>query len=352
MQRMFAFDPNRYAAEFASREYVRIPNGLAADYLACLRRQVGRNLETGLMANFAIGDKQQAMYEFPDATHLREFLDTVGVVCGLDPDQLVISERHIKAYEADADPYPLAHKDRLATQVAVGFSVHVPAGSTLALWPGAERDINQFNTSTELRKSLRPDQLPETTLKGVAPVEIQDAPGDVMLFRGNSIWHLRNRGAGTVMVYFNLNAYHCDPLGEDPRTPEYQIRTRQMAAAAEEQVAESIPVLGRRVDYIHHRYNRHWQELTGVVLWGEKHFTIDEEELRALKAMDGQRPVREVIRVVKGSDGLLKKIRQLAERGIVDLLPASHAGFARPAQDNTAASRVAGQPPVPAGPVA
>jgi hypothetical protein len=39
MQRMFTFDPKRYAAEFVSWEYVRIPNGLAADYLASLRRQ-------------------------------------------------------------------------------------------------------------------------------------------------------------------------------------------------------------------------------------------------------------------------------------------------------------------------
>jgi hypothetical protein len=355
MKRMFTFDPTPFAAELAAKEFVRIPQGLTPTYLDSLRRQVNKNLETGLMANFAIGDKQQAMYQFPDHEHLREFLDMVGKVCGLEPDLLVISERHIKAYEADADPYPLAHKDRLATQIAVGFSVNVPAGSTLLLWPNAERGTNPFNTSTELRKSLRREQLPETTLKGVAPVEIQDAPGDVMMFRGNSIWHLRNHAAGTVMVYFKLNAFHCDPLGEDPRTPEYQARTRQLAAAADEVVMEAIAVLGRRVDYIHHRYNRHWEELTGVVLWGEKHLTIDEEELQALKAMDGKRTVREVIRAVKGGaddEALLKKLRQLAERSIVDLLPAPAVGHVHADKESTAArspaafAAVAGRPVV------
>jgi hypothetical protein len=333
MKRMFTFDPGSYAAAFAAREYVRIPHGLNPEFLAGLQRQVGINLETGLMANFAIGDKQQAMYQFADEEYLREFLAMVGAVCGLDPARLMISERHIKAYEADADPYPLAHKDRHATEVAVGFSVHVPAGSTLILYPGAEREINPFNTSTELRKSLRSEHLPENTLKGVAPVEIQDAPGDVMMFRGNSIWHMRYRGAGTVMCYFKLNTFNSDPLGEDPRTGEYLARTRQLAAAADAVLAGAVPVLGRRVDYLQHRYNRHWQETTGVVLWGEKHFTIDEQELQALEAMDGRRTVREVLLAVGGGDSdpaLLKKIRQLAERGVVDLLPVPEAAAVRP----------------------
>jgi hypothetical protein len=277
------------------------------------------------MDKFAIGDKQQALYQFPDDDYLKEFLRTVGALCGLDPAKLVISERHIKAYEDNADPAPLAHKDRLATQVAVGFAVRVPPGSTLVLYPNAERSINPFNTSTELRASLRPENLPETTLKGVRPVEIQDGPRDVMVFRGNTIWHLRARPAGTVMVYFKLNAFHCDPLGEDPRTAEYQARARRLASQKNDEVGEAIPVLGRRVDYLHRRYNRFWQEVTGVVLWGEKHFTIDEQELQALKAMDGQRSVNAVIRAVTGKAQdpvLLNKLHRLAERGIVDLLPA------------------------------
>jgi hypothetical protein len=325
MKRMFTFDPSRYAAEFAAKEYVHIRGGLAAEFFAAARAQVEKNLQTALMPKFAIGDKQQAMYEFPDQAYLREFLEGVGGICGLDPARLVISERHIKSYEADAAPYPLAHKDRYATQVAVGFSICVPQGSTLVIYPGAQRDLNPFNSSTELRKSLRPEWLPETTLKAAQRVEIQDAPGDVVMFRGNSIWHLRERPAGTAMLYFKLNAFHSDPMGEDPRTAGCQARTNQQAAAPDDQLRQAVPILGRKVDCIVRRCNRHWQETIGVVLYGEPHFTIDEQELALLKALDGKRTVRAAIEVlIGGSDDrvLLKKIRLLAQRGIVDLLPA------------------------------
>jgi hypothetical protein len=326
MKRMFSFDPEKYAAEYAAKEYVHIRHGLKPEFLAEARRQVGKNLDTGIMEKFAIGDKQQAMYRFADEEYLREFLETIGAICGLDASRLVVSERHIKAYEADADPKPLAHKDRFATQVAVGFSIEVPAGSTLVLYPRAERDINLFNTSTELRKSLRPDGLPEARLKDATRVEIQDAPGDVMMFRGNSIWHMRERPAGTIMLYFKLNDYHCDPLGEDPRTPQYRACTRALAAAPTEQIIDAVPILGRRVDYIHHRYSRDWSEVTGVVLWGENHLTIDDEELKLLKAIDGERSVRSVVRAVAGGTDdrvLLDKLRQLAQCGIVELLPSA-----------------------------
>src|SRR5262245_14767880 len=114
MKRMFTFDPSRYAATFAAQEWVHIPQGLSEGYFAAACRQVEDSLRTSLMKDFAIGDKQQAMYQFPDDDHLGEFFSVVGGVCGLDPARLVLSERHIKAYEAGAAPDPLPHKDRCA----------------------------------------------------------------------------------------------------------------------------------------------------------------------------------------------------------------------------------------------
>ena len=83
-----------------------------------------------------------------------------------------------------------------------------------------------------------------------------------------------------------------------------------------------IPLVGRRVDYIHRQYTRQWDEVLGAVLWGERHFTIDEQEYRALKAMNGTRTVRDVIATMNGSANnrdCFNKIRRLAKRGIVDL---------------------------------
>jgi hypothetical protein len=326
MTRMFTFDPAEHAAAFAAQEYVHIRQGLTEEFFAVVCRQVDEYQRASpLGQKFAIGDKQQALYHFPDEGDcLGQFLDAVAGVAGLDPTRLVVSERHIKAYGADADPEPLAHKDRFATELAVGFSVHVPAGSTLVLYPGADRAVNPFQSSTELRASLPPERLPELTLRGVRPVEIQDRPRDVVLFRGSTIWHLRRRPARTVMLYFKLNAFHCDPLGEDPRAAEFRARTLGLAAADDARLAEAVPILGRRVDYVHRRYNHHWQEVLGAALYGERPVTLDEHEFRALRAMDGRRTVAAVARAVGLSPAdLFARVRRLAGRGLVDLLPAA-----------------------------
>ena len=81
-------------------------------------------------------------------------IETVAAVCGLHPRDVVLSERHIKVYEPNAVPDPPAHKDRFASQIAVGFSVHVPEGSTLVFYPYDHLEINPFNSSTELREPL------------------------------------------------------------------------------------------------------------------------------------------------------------------------------------------------------
>ena len=330
MTAMFAFQPQKYAAAFAKEGFVHIRQGLAAEFYQVLARQVDDYLAGDLLADFAIGDKQQALYEFPGgADYHGELVDAVGGVCGVEPGRLVLSERHIKAYEAKAIPDPLAHKDRFASEFAVGFAVRVAPGSTLALYPYEEQDVNPFNSSTELRASLRPECLPETTLRSARRVSIMDAPGDVIIFRGRSMWHLRSRPAGTVMLYLKLNSYNCDPLGEDPASTAVRIHTTEALALPDAEMAHMIPLLGRRVDYVQRRYNRDWQEVAGVVLWGQRHFTIDQEELRILQALDGRRSVEKMIEALDlpiGREACAAKLRSLAARGVIDLVSAHAVG--------------------------
>jgi hypothetical protein len=126
------------------------------------------------------------------------------------------------------------------------------------------------------------------------------------------------------MLYFKLNALNCDPLGEDRRTPEFARRTQAALELDDGQLARLVPMVGRRVDFIHRLYNRDWREIIGVVLWGEKHFTIDEDELAMLRAMDGRRTVGDVAAVTgaggTNGDSALSKVRRLARRGVIDLL--------------------------------
>lgn len=321
---LFKFDPAQYADHFAKEGYVHIPGGVTDAFYQKMVRQVERDMRTKVAKEFAIGDKQQAVYEFPDDgnDYVTELCEGVAGVCGVDARQLVLSERHVKAYEPNAAPEPNAHKDRFASQISVGLSVHVREGSTLVLYPYDELDVNPFNTSVQLRASLSPDRYPEPALKRGRRIEIKDAAGDVIMFRGHKIWHLRANPANTTMLYFKLNAFNCDPLGEDRRTREIRSGTEQAIGLSDEQLQQLVPLVGRRVDYVHRMYNRDWREVIGVVLWGEKHFSIDEDELKALQAIDGTSTVAAVAERLNGvgRPAALEKIRRLARRGVIDLV--------------------------------
>lgn len=345
MTRMFTFDSRDYAPCFAAQDYVYIPQGLSEEFYQLMCRQVDAYYDAHRLKEYARGDKQQALYDFPSADYQQQFLHMLADLSGLSADKLVISERHIKGYEPGAAPRPMPHKDRYATQLSVGFTVRAPEGSTLILYPEAERSVNQFSSWIEMKASLSPEQLPSVLLKDAPRIEIQDKPRDIILFRGNEIWHGRENGANTVMLYFKLNAFHSDPLGEDPRTEFFRQQSQQLADWPDEPLLEAIPLLGRRVDYIQRRYTCHWQELLGVVLYGESHFTIDEQELQLLRALDGQQSLRVLLRCVAApaqQQELLNKVRRLARRGVLDLLPPVAAG---PEQTHGAGRQANGQAP-------
>jgi hypothetical protein len=325
---IFNFDPAQYSETFAREGYVHIHHGVTEEFFAKMAEQVDENIRARTMKEFAVGDKQQAMYEFPDdgKDYVQDLLGTVGKVCSLKPDALVLSERHIKAYEADADSEPLAHKDRYASQISVGISVHVQNGSTLVLYPYEMCEVNPFNSSTRLRASLSLDQYPEPALRHARRVEIHDSPRDVIIFRGHSIWHLRANPALTTMLYLKLNAFNCDPLGEDPRTEEYRRQTQMAISMEDSELIGIAPLIGRRVDYIHRYYTRDWDEVVGVVLWGDKHFTIDEQELALLRAMNGKRTLGAILTDLNygAQADALRRIRRLAEGGAIDLVKNGH----------------------------
>jgi hypothetical protein len=321
--RMFDFDPAAYSAQYGSQGFVHIPKGVTEDFHAKLLRQLEASFESSRLTEFAIGEKQQALYEFPDdSDYVSELFDAVSRVCGLDRHTMVLSERHIKAYEPDAVADPAPHKDRFASQVAVGLSVAIPRGSKLILYPYDHVQANPFNSSAELRRSLSPDRLPEAVLNGARRVEIEDSPRDVVMFRGSAMWHYRSKRPNATLLYLKLNAYNCDPLGEDPRAAERTHQTATMLERSDAELQLAVPLIGRRVDYVNRRYSREWSEAIAVVLGGEKSFLVDEQELLALQAMDGYRTVTDVIAAMGSSlETGLKKIRRLAAAGVVDLEP-------------------------------
>ncbi len=324
-ERIFNFDPSKYAAEFAKAGYVHIKGGVTESFYAKAVKQVEENMKSKLMKEFAIGDKQQAMYEFPEgADYGLEVRQTVAGVTGLPENKIILSERHIKAYDKDAASEPLAHKDRYASEISLGLSIHVRDGSTLVLYPYDDLEVNPFNASQILRASLSQDRYPEPALKKARRVEIRDQARDVIMFRGHSIWHLRANPALTTMLYLKLNTFNCDPLGEDARTPDFKARTLASVEMSDGDLEKQVALIGRRVDYFHRHITRDFKEVLGVVIFGEKHFSIDEEELKMIKLMDGKRTAGAIVSAASefmSRQAALAGLRRLGRRGVIDLVP-------------------------------
>ncbi len=322
MSTMFNFNPADYAAQFAREGYVHISGGLTPEYFKLLAQQVDRYLEANKLKDWAIGNKQQSLYEFPtESDYYDQFMRTVGAVVGLDPRALTLSERHIKAYESNADPNPQAHKDRYASQISVGFSVSVPKGSRLVLYPKDELWVNPYNTAARLRAALTEENAPEKALKNATKIVIEDAPGDVMIFRGNAIWHLRENPANTTNLYLKLNAFNCDPLGEDPHTESVREKTLKAVTASDDELKRLIPLIGRRVDYVNRQYSRDWQEAVDIVFWGDKTMRVRHDDVSTLRRLDWSKNVATVLgeHNHQSEKQGLALIRNLASAGIIDL---------------------------------
>lgn len=326
--RIFDFDMTEARRTYAEQGWVHIAGGMDAEFLAHLRDFVATDMAARKLDRFAIrGKKEQALYSFPPQTNYPdELFDVVAQVCGLNRQTMTLSERHIQAYEDDADPEPQAHKDRYPSQVSVGFSVEIPEGSELVLYPYDHRTVNPFNAAAALIRSLQPHELPETVLPHARPVRIADRPGDVVMFPGSSTWHLRRNSANTVNLYVKLNDFDCDPLGEDPTTP----LRREHTLAALEQIRAGGPdgqvvKLSRRFDFAERKLMREsWGEVLQAALYGEPPFGITEAGLAVLQEAGEPRPLPELIGHVAqmghGNHEATRSALLLLERGALEVV--------------------------------
>ena len=322
--KVFSFDPTDLRDEYEREGWVHVRGGIEPEFLDQLRGFVQASFDAHHVAGRGIGGtKEQAVYEFPEAVDFPGHLfDVVAGVAGLRRETMTLSERHIKAYDADAPADPPAHKDRLSSQVSVGLSIDIPADSHLVLYPYEHREVNPFNVSAALRESLTDEELPENLLRDAREVVIDDQPGDVMMFRGSAMWHKRRNAAGAVNLYLKFNDFGCDPLGEDPITE--LLRERTLGALADGTVDDLVPVPARRLDTLTRRVTREpGLEVLQADVWGQGPVKLSETGLAVLQALDGSRTVTEVAAAAaNGRDvaSTRSELRSLAERGVIDLV--------------------------------
>ncbi|HEY6428794.1 MAG TPA: hypothetical protein VIX84_16345 [Acidimicrobiales bacterium] len=311
---------------YARDGWVHIRNGVSPEFLSIAREAAARIAARQPLQGSGIkGAKEQFLFEFPESVDYGcQLFDPLARLAGLDRTSMTLSERHVKMYETDADPRPNAHKDRFSSAIAVGISVEVPPDSHLILYPHNDRFVNPF-LSTGLRDSLEPDQLPENTLQDAVEVEIHDAAGDVVVFPGSSMWHLRRNAAGTVNIYLKFNDFDSDPLGEDPSTQERRRVTLSTLQGSPDSMMTAIPTLSRRFDSVdrHHRRDM-WQQSLSAIVWGQPPVPISDAEFALLRSLNGEEPYLSVVTSpVHGlkADLAAQAIQRLSARGVLDLRP-------------------------------
>jgi hypothetical protein len=317
--KVFGFDPAEARDTLRRDGWLHVRGGVTDEFLAHLQDTARERLaDRPLDGPGLAGAKDQFLFDIPPGLDLgTEVLDVVAAVSGLERATLTLSERHLKAYLPNADPAPLAHKDRLASTVALGISVDVPEGSHVVLWPDDDRGENP-HLAPHLRSGLEPDELPEVVLADRRTVEIADRPGDVLLFWGASTWHLRRRSAGAVLLYLKFNDFDCDPLGEDPDTERRRRESMALLDELRRDAGAGLAVrLSRRFEAVVDRWTRRPSASVPMAqVFGEPPFPVDRAEADLLRRATVPLAVTDVL----GAGVPLRSVERLVRRDALDLV--------------------------------
>lgn len=218
LMQVFTVDLALYASDFARQGYCVVPAALSEAFLGFARAQA-QALKAAPAVRFDVaGKKLQRVFEFPAGFDFETGVRLpLARLFGVSPEALTLSERHLNVYLPGAPEQPAPHKDRKASEMAVGLLLEDPQASELILYPQSCREPNPFDSASEWRRSLAPEQWPEVLLAGVEPVRISSRPGDLVAFRGSSMYHERLRPAGAEILYLKCNTLGLDPLGEEIR---------------------------------------------------------------------------------------------------------------------------------------
>jgi hypothetical protein len=316
--KMFTFEAADHRTGFEHQGWVHVPGGATSEFCDFVREEVARGGFGSPVPRAGITvSKEQFVLELPEENLIEELFDLAGAMCGLDRNELTLSERHVNVYSPGASPNPRPHKDRFASQVSIGVSIQVPEGSYLALWPDVACTVNPLQRAG-LQDTVLPDDRPEVALRGSKPVEIFDAPGHVQVFRGSAIWHTRRNPAGAVVLYFKVNDFGSDPLAEDPSTPERRQQSISISADRS-RLRDADARLGRRFEAITHEESLGArQDWYNVVVNGQPPMRITQLEVDLLRTLDGTARIPEIVgpHGAAGEDAL----RRLVELGAIDVL--------------------------------
>jgi hypothetical protein len=341
--RAFTFAPHAFAAELKEKGYVHIKGGVSDELLQFAKAQLEECRRSGrneLSAREIKNKKKQYLFDLPNGDDfLHDFMRSIGALTGLSVDQMMLSERHIMVYEGNASALPSLHKDRVASQFSVGIPLEECGDARVTLLPRSARRVNPLDNaiySAVAQNSpigsapawnFRDSEYPEAAPTGdPATVELDVRPGDAVIFAGSSMYHGRLNAAKSAVLYFKLNSMRLDPLAEDPSTSIQRDQGLEiLERGSDEDLLRSQVELSPRLRHVSRRYTRlNWTTVIQAFVTGENEFTISEEDLSFLFALQGCRIVRDVLKATGVSEdqmlSQMPRIRRLSRLGAIDFI--------------------------------
>lgn len=213
---MFNYDPAAARDEFKQNGYVHLRAVLkpaVVEHLSNFLDQATRDCIDEQGQWRITGKKRQFLFDFPNSEWAEEFRHAMAVMIGIDPQQLTISERHLKVYEPGAEPWPAPHKDRAASEISIGLPIAIPEHSSACVFPALQPGPNTEDRAVFLTDRDHPNL--DQVYQMEECVMLREQPGDIVAFLGSALFHERVHPAGAAILYIKVNGTGSDPLGED-----------------------------------------------------------------------------------------------------------------------------------------
>jgi hypothetical protein len=323
------FVPERHAAFWAGQGWLVIEDAVDPGFFrqaeSKIQAMIGREKQG--MKEFAFKNKkEQYLYEFTEDEDLERLYDDIARLTGIDRAKLTLCERHVKVYEDNAEPNPVPHKDRLASEVVLGIPITLKSDSYLVLYPSAHCEPNPFQSTAEWRSRLTEQQDPRVLLSSIEPTKVYCKPGDVFLFKGSSMHHERVNPAGAILLFLKFNGLRMDPIGEDPRTVLEEGESRGIidSLKSDRELLDFEVEVSPRLEMVDRYYSRlEWREILAAKLWSKPPFHLTELEFDLLRRIPRRMKVSEVVSdSTDSATGALASLRTLGEKGGVNFLTA------------------------------
>ncbi|WP_224368786.1 hypothetical protein [Hyalangium versicolor] len=322
--KIFTFDPGEAASEFQARGYVHVPRGVSPSLLSYASEQQMRFEQEADPSSQRFRERD---FVLPDAeTTLEELFDAVATVCGLDRSRMTLAESQLKGYPAGTNAQPALHKDRFASEIAVGIPLRAAPESRFVVYPDQHLEPNPFVSAAMWHRSLDPSQTPQVLFDGVQPVELDVQPGDAVIFRGARAYHGRTHAAGATVLYFKLNALRLDPVAADPSTRRGRENSLLLVdRLRDEEWLTAVAELSPRLTEVRRHYTRDgWQEVLLASVHGERDFRLTELGFRMVRALRGAMRVEQLLREVDIADAqwghAISELRRMVRFGAIHLV--------------------------------